>query len=229
VNINKHWPKQSPMTKRPIQQFLHYNQFGRPFKQLLNPQLRKRKFHQSFPNKLLIKKPPSNKGINRQVREFHPNRQLRRMGKPSLTSLRLIQTVRPLLTNQQHIQMGRPSLTNQQRRQTVRKSLINPQQRQTVRSSQANLRQRQTLRPSFINQQKRKQINPSRPNPRIKKRFMQEEKIKRLRVFTPQDLLKLAPMEDKAMWELIISRLPHDYSIPDRQFIPIFGAFEKRK
>jgi hypothetical protein len=212
----QHMPLQSHITKRPIQQSLHYNQFGRPFKQLQNPKLRIRQFHRSFPNYPLVKKPFSNNRVNSQIRQWQLNRQLKRRGKPSLTSLRLKQTVRP-------------SLTNQQRRQTVRKSLINPQQRQTVRSSQATLRQRQTIRPSFINQQKRKQNNPSRPNPRIKKRFKQEEKINRLRVFTPQGLLKLAPMNDKAIWELIISRLPNDYSIPDRQIIPIFEAFSKRK
>ncbi|MCQ6282560.1 hypothetical protein [Bacillus sp. EB600] len=52
---------------------------------------------------------------------------------------------------------------------------------------------------------------------------------KRERFYTPQELLKLAPIHDKAMWQLIISRLPTDYRLPDPEFVKIYKNFFKSK
>jgi hypothetical protein len=47
--------------------------------------------------------------------------------------------------------------------------------------------------------------------------------------YTPQDLLNLAPIKDKAMWKIIISRLPADYRLPDPGFVHIYRKYFNSK
>lgn len=50
-----------------------------------------------------------------------------------------------------------------------------------------------------------------------------------IKIFTPQELLQMAPGSDKKLWELIVSRLPASYTIPDVKFIHLYQAFNKQK
>jgi hypothetical protein len=196
----QNWPQQNQLKTRLIQQSLHYNQYGRPIKQL-----------------------------RKMGRPSLTLQQRRQPVRPSLTHQKRRQPVRPSLTLQQRRQQVRPSLTLQQRRQQVRPSLTLQQQRQQARPSQTLQQQRQHVRPSRTPQQQRQRVKPSLPNPRIRRRSQLEKTVNRKRFFTPQELLMLAPKQDKAMWELIISRLPSNYSIPDPEFMHIYYSYNNRK
>jgi hypothetical protein len=208
----QNWPQQNQLKTRLIQQSLHYNQYGRPIKQ----------FRKMQPSQTLQQRrqPGKSSLINQQRRQpIRPLRTLQQQRQPG----------RPSRTLQQQRQPVRPSRTLQQQRQPVRPSQTLQQQRQPVRPSRTLQQQRQPVRPSHMNNQQRQRVKPSLPSPRIRRRSQLEKTVNRKRFFTPQDLLMLAPKQDKAMWELIISRLPSNYSIPDPEFIHIYNSYNNRK
>jgi hypothetical protein len=69
----------------------------------------------------------------------------------------------------------------------------------------------------------------SRLNLRIERQIQREKVSKRMKFFTSQQLLQFAPKEDTAMWEMIISRLPIDYSIPDPEFVHLYESSRNHK
>ena len=69
----------------------------------------------------------------------------------------------------------------------------------------------------------------TKPNPRMRNRYPRASGVNSKPIFfTPHELLRMAPIQDRAMWELIISRLPSDYSIPDPKFIHLYQSFKKQ-
>ncbi|WP_404332380.1 hypothetical protein [Mesobacillus maritimus] len=58
------------------------------------------------------------------------------------------------------------------------------------------------------------------PSPKIRNSSNCQE----VRFFTPKEILELAPQQDKAIMELILNRLPLNYTIPDRKFVQIFES-----
>jgi hypothetical protein len=195
----KNWPQQNQLKTGLIQQS-HYNQYGRPIKQL--------------------------RQMGRTSLTQQPRRQPVRL---SRTYHQRTQPVRSSRTLQQQRQPVRPPLTLQQQRQTVRSSRTFQQQRQTIRPSRTFQQQTQPVIPAHMNKQQRQRVKPSLPNPRIRTRNQQEKTVNRMGFFTPQELLIFAPKQGKAMWELIISRLPSNYSIPDPEFIRIYNSYDNRK
>lgn len=67
------------------------------------------------------------------------------------------------------------------------------------------------------------------PNPNRPRNMRQRTSQIPINIFTPQELLQLAPGNDKKLWEWIISRLPANYTIPDAKFIHLYQAFNKQK
>ncbi|MFB3167767.1 hypothetical protein P5G62_011690 [Neobacillus sp. 179-C4.2 HS] len=147
--------------------------------------------------------------------------------------------------NQQ--QRGRiiPAQGNVQQRSNT-PSQVNQQQRGRIIPAQGNVQQRLNT-PTQVNQQQRAEIRPwkdikqqseivplnqSKPQQRIRERLSALHGKKgqpRIKLVTPKELVLLAPIKDKAMWEMIVDRLPPDYSIPDPQFLQIFRSLNKLK
>jgi hypothetical protein len=139
--------------------------------------------------------------------------------------------------NQQ--QRGRiiPSQVNEQQ------TLITPfqvkqEQRGRVIPTQVNVQQTINT-PSQVKQQESEIIGPlnqSKPQQRIRERVsalhgkkVQPEKVLRIKLLTPKELVLLAPIQAKDMWEMIVDRLPPDYTIPDPRFLQIFRSYNKLK
>ncbi|MFB3161490.1 hypothetical protein ABLO26_08955 [Neobacillus sp. 179-J 1A1 HS] len=126
-----------------------------------------------------------------------------------------------------------PSQVNQQQRGRIIPTQGNVQQRWNT-STQVNQQQRAEIRPwKDIKQQSEiVPLNQSKPQQRIRERLSALHGKKgqpRIKLVTPKELVLLAPIKDKAMWEMIVDRLPPDYSIPDPQFLQIFRSLNKLK
>jgi hypothetical protein len=170
-----------------------------------------------------IQLPLGSNQFGRPLRPSLLNTQLRRRRQffPSLPNHQLVNNS---LLNSRIRSRVRVSQVNQQRK-PVSPLLKNQLQKKQVRPSQINQQQRKQVRPLQKNQQQRKQVRPTRPNSRIQ----QKKVVNRIKFFTPQELLKLAPQQDRAIWDIIIKWLPNDYSIPDPQFIHIYESFKNQK
>jgi hypothetical protein len=117
-------------------------------------------------------------------------------------------------------------------------SQVKQQQRERVLPPQINVQQAVNS-PFLVNQKQSEKIGPlnqSKPQQRIRERLSalhgkkeKPGKVLHLKLVTPKELVLLAPIQDKAMWEMIVDRLPHDYTIPDPRFLQIFRSFNKLK
>ncbi|OLS34059.1 hypothetical protein [Bacillus sp. MRMR6] len=192
------------------------NQFGRPIKQLLpNRQKQRMPLPQSLPNHPHIERSALNGQIRSRIWSSKINRQQR---KP----------VRHFQTNQQQRTRLGQQKANQQLRQRVRFPKPNQPKRNRDGAPQPIQQQKGRIRSSQTNRQQRSRIRSSHLHSEIGRRHP-EKVINRIKFFTPQELLLFAPVQEKAMWEMIVNRLPPDYSIPDPQFLQVYKSFNNQK
>jgi hypothetical protein len=122
-----------------------------------------------------------------------------------------------------------PQKQNQQRKSLNLLTTIN--QKPHRKTSQVrNIQQMGRKVPSSLRiQQQRNPAGRFFPNPNIANRIKRRTAGYQIKFFSPHELLQLAPQQDKKLWALIISRLPHDYLIPDPKFINLYKAFKNQK
>jgi hypothetical protein len=231
-----------PMQTKLYQVPFTYNLFGRPLKQSLSsPQIQSRILLQSIPNYQLIQSTVPNGQIRSRIWSSRIKRMQRKPVRPFQTNKQQRTRIGQSKSIQQHQRRVRFPQTNQQQKNRVKAFQLIQQQRGRIRPTESNQQQinrvrvlqliqqqRGRTRPTEFNQLQRRNVRPTRPHLNIR-RMHPEKRINRIKIFTPQELLLFAPKQDKVIWGIIVNRLPHDYSIPDPQFLQVYELYNNNQ
>jgi hypothetical protein len=179
-----------------------------------------------------IPKPQPYQNIRRRLPLTQGNPNVRRQFPQTLMNQNIQRQLPQAQINQKFQGRVPQALINQKVQRRFPQAQINQKFQGQFPQAQVNRKVQGRVLQAQVNQKGRIQNSqPFRgiPNPNRPMNMRQRTSQMPIKIFTPKELLQLAPGNDKKLWEWIISRLPANYTIPDAKFIHLYQAFNKQK